>query len=486
MKANFSLLFFTLIIAFSNSSSAQVHKLTYREAYNFNVGDEIYYTYTTKTSDLFYHDTKTEITSTKKLVVGKKFNAPLDTLFLFFKSAYYSTIKGPFEASTRFDPLSYDSMIITNLDDTIIKLNGKDSILDNISIGSHFVDSILCNKKVSLLNNFHFEGGYDSICIEGLGCYKNTYFAGGAYINSIIKIDGYFKGVDSCGSRGKLIESALNFYNNCITARDFFDIEIGDVYVFKRTIDEHQTELVYRKILSTNLFNNNNNLTYTFEEKKFDNKTNQLCANCVSGELFTHTIHNLNNCYYSEDSRKFNFDVANNYSEIKLELLCNIPTYNLMFQGDSYFGFSEQHQYIKGLGYLNNNKFGSYSINNSKKYFDTTETLLYIKNKFYNCGELPAIFSTSAKNETSNYVNIMPNPSAFGSDIIGYKTSSANINSFAFMNELGQLMPSVQKPNCTQSEITFIIPHSYFHIGLNIMSISFDDGHKEIHKIIVY
>ncbi|MEY2829441.1 MAG: hypothetical protein RIQ33_1299 [Bacteroidota bacterium] len=490
MKIYLTLLVFILLIAFCNSSKAQVHKLTYREAYNFNVGDEIYYSYFSTSYDLWYSSGSHSYYDVKDKVVSKRFNSLQDTIFytlqLSSSSITYSSMA---PSVSSFNPSTLYSFFITHLDDTIITLNGKDSTTDHIRIGKHYIDSTFCNLKISKLSESHFEGGYDSICIDGVGCYATSSYDGGAHINSTFKLEGYFKGNDSCGKRLLSIDNTLNFYYNCIKAKDFFDSELGDEYLIEKKANQSTLNYRYKKLIGKEYSNSNKSLKLIYEVKQNYPTSNPNCSECYTKDQETFYIPDLDDCYYFHDKSTFNYNLSEFYENSNLLEPCSIPTntfkFDYPFQSVNY----RKHQYIKGYGYLNEINGDKY-VQTSNGYqivkADTTETLLYIKNKFYNCGEMPDFFIRVFKNETENYVNIVPNPVQFGEDVIGYKSASSNISSISFTDELGRFLPTVLKPTCTEKEVTFTIPHQYFHIGLNIVSFIFYDGHQEIHKIIVY
>jgi hypothetical protein len=492
------------MIAFFNQSKAQVHKLTYREAYNFNVGDEIYYRdytyYTCISNDI-------NILISDK-IIDKRNSISNDTFFYTIErwslKKDHSTFFLP-QIQTLFKEVK--SIFYTNLDDTIIKLDGIDS-LQNWITANHYYDTI-CNKYVSTLTNHHFEHWSDMKCIDGAGCYStsNGKCSDGMYNYGTIYL-GYKKNGDSCGAINSELKKAINFTKNCISAREIYDVQIGDEYIFERKIEGLPNEIVYRKVAELNYTNDNKSLTIKSVQKTLKSTSINNCSNCLGEKNIVTTIVNLDTCLINNDE-PFNYDIENNYPTSVINQPCVIPLEIYGFNnyskgtnltcGSYRFYYNAVHHYIKGVGFLQNKKFTYYSYDQSPWYNqypkckvdttsfrDTTETLLYIKNKFYNCGEMPDIFKRVFKNETESYVNILPNPVQFGVDVIGYKTSAANISSISFTDELGRFLPTVQKPICTEKEITFTIPHQYFHTGLNIVSFQFNDGHQEIHKIIVY
>jgi hypothetical protein len=516
MKTYFSLIIFILLIAFCNSSKAQVHKLTYREAYNFNVGDEIYTKIDTSYYNngiLFYQRTNKFI---KTKIIDKKTNPNQDTLF-------YTQITSEFTHNPAFQYIPYmiegfsftsnkiTTFYITNLDDTIIPLNGYDTIISSSDTtylnSSHNIDSNLCNKASSNLSK---KINDTTIVIEyksGIGrTINSSYFENSKLIYSTNeKIIGYFKLNDSCGNRLKEVDVPINYVNNSVLTSQLYDISLGDEYCFERKIEGIGNELIKRKVVGIKI-NSNNEKEIQYQEELFKLYTQNNSINYISKRDIQNTIKQLDTTFISSDNLPFDYNFNIHYST--QNILCNIQTENFLFDetkpnfkccgGANYAVLPKiiTHQYIKGLGFLENIHFSypiyggqnspSFIAMDTMNYRDTAETLLYIKNKFYNCGEMPDIFKRVFKNETENYVNIVPNPVQFGEDVFVYKSSSANISSISFTDELGRFLPTVQKPTYTEKELTFTIPHQYFHIGLNIVSFQFDDGHQEIHKIIVY
>jgi hypothetical protein len=137
------------------------------------------------------------------------------------------------------------------------------------------------------------------------------------------------------------------------------------------------------------------------------------------------------------------------------------------------------HNYYRGIGFLQTSTF----VDN--EFADTTETLLYVKNKFYNCGEMPKFFKDTFQNQTAHYINIIPNPARVGNDVMAYKTQTPELTNISFADELGRFYKTIQIPTCNKQNMTFVIPHQYLHSGINIIAFEFADGHKEVTKLVV-
>ncbi len=479
-----------------------MHKLTYGETFNFNVGDEIYWTLYSA-----YCYIPTYNNQNYKKVISKTYSALHDTIFYQFSNIQLINEQDPpYNLKSQSLSKFNSSFVVTNLNDTIFILNGTDSTNLNIT-ATHYLDTVrYCNKYVSSLQNHDFEHWSDTLCIEGLGWFFTESAAcgsNGSYYEE--QLAGYKKGTDSCGNIPAQLKSAINYVTNCLTAREMYDAQIGDEYIFERTIEGKPTETIYRQVVALNYYNNNKSLKIDWKEKNMKAATQFNCVACMNDTITTIDITNLDTCYIVNDF-PFDYDMANHYKEITSAIPCNIshPQYYFNRQKLDYKSCPAEflitcdvyHDYYKGIGFLQKINFGAvmpfayqYSDSckpNTTNNRDTTETLLYVKNKFYNCGSVPSIFNTEFKNETAHYINIMPNPIKSGDDVIAYKTNSSELSKVAFVDEVGRFYSTIQNPICEKANSTFIIPHDYFHIGLNIIAFEFADGHREITKVVVY
>ena len=157
-----------------------------------------------------------------------------------------------------------------------------------------------------------------------------------------------------------------------------------------------------------------------------------------------------------------------------------------------------KHKFIKGFGYLSEIKFGNsynptpwYTVSSfctvdKTNFKDTIENLIFIKNQFFHCGSVPDFFNKKYQHETAKYINLFPNPATLNSEIIAYKINSHYLQTIDLYDNNGIFKKTLEVPTCNFNEVTFRFTTQYFNIGLNFLKFSFDDGHQEIHKIIVY
>ncbi len=482
-----------------------MHKLTYGETFNFNVGDEIYWTLNNVDCYMpsYYNQNY-------KKVISKTYSALHDTIFYQFSNI--QLIKEQWWGTTWYNTQTVikfnSSLVVTHLNDTIIVLNGTDST-HSWRTATHYLDSVnYCNKYVSSLQNHNFEHWSDTLCIEGLGWFFNASGAcgGNSYAEYSEQLSGYKKGTDTCGNMPTQLKLAVDYVANCIAAREMYDAQIGDEYIFERKIEGKPTETIYRQVVALNYYNNNKSLKIDWKEKNMKAATQLDCVECMDETITTMDIANLDTCYIVNDF-PFDYDIANHYKEITSAIPCNIshPQYYFNRQKTSYdtscsinflFSCDVYHDYYKGIGFLKKINYGRViPIYNYQPYTcvpdttndrDTIETLLYVKNKFYNCGKVPSIFKTEFKNGTAHYINIMPNPVKGGDDVIAYKTNSAELSKVAFVDEVGRFYSTIQNPVCEKANSIFVIPHQFFHVGLNMIAFEFADGHREITKVVVY
>jgi hypothetical protein len=365
MKIYISLLIFILLIAFSNSSKAQVHKLTYREAYNFNVGDEIYHT------DYNYSNciSQNNYTYYKNVIGNKKISTNNDTFFytidrtsLYLDNLYY------FGKPTNFSRTTFN-LFYTNLDDTIIKLDGVDTS-NKLITGYHYFETD-CNRNVSKLVQGGFDFGAETYCMEGAGCYESSSgrCGGNGSFNYSQNLNGFKSSIGNCGGVNNQLQSTIEFIDTCHRKKDIYQISIGDEYVIERQISGMPTEYLYQKVVTVNYDTVNQKLNYSYKQILYRDLEGG-CGTCKSMEYQNDVaISNLDTFLYISNYFFELKDLPKNIHNSSQKGVCQIPFeefdyyYAQPAKGNCKANLAIQknikHKFIKGFGYLSEIKFGN-------------------------------------------------------------------------------------------------------------------------------
>jgi hypothetical protein len=271
-----------------------------------------------------------------------------------------------------------------------------------------------------------------------------------------------------------------------------YDCRVNDEYAFESKFKE-KTVYTLRKITHKEIDESAKTLKIYYHQKVKTIFSQDSSAYFLPIETEDSIVlYNIDTCFFVNDLLYKNhtglFPISSTDNN-KCELVHPICTFKRISSDNDYVNLI-QHDYYYGIGFLSQDNWKvfqpQYSPLASAAPFNNTETLIYVKNQFYKCGEKP-LFSKYELNHHENVVEFFPNPVLQKSSLI-CNLANPFENKLEFIkiyNLLGQEEKAFTVPSFGNELKQFNIPYSYLHAGINILRFVFTNGHSEVHQIVV-